>query len=83
MGSLRLNILAPCSFQVILNTGMLAADSAGRPDRAYRLLRAMQELNVEADVVSITTLGSTLCKVCSRLATSKAGVKTGCPKLDR
>lgn len=39
---------------VILNTGMLAADSAGRPDRAYRLLRAMQEVNVEADVVSIT-----------------------------
>jgi hypothetical protein len=40
---------------------MLAADSAGRPDRAYRLLRAMQELNVEADVVSITTLGWGLC----------------------
>lgn len=46
------------SIQVILNSVMLAADCAGRPDRSYNLLRAMQRLGVEADVVSIATLGT-------------------------
>jgi len=44
-------------FEAVLNAAMLAADSAGRPDRALRLLRAAQHLGVEANVLSIVWHG--------------------------